>query len=176
MIRRLDGVKIGFGRMGIDNMNSTTNSKKMYRKPRVGDYFSISVGDQFVVGRILDFSSKEHPLHWAFNNCYQTILFDKVYSKHEIENFVPKNTLYYHSPEWTNEMGWKKGFFNTIKFDDLVDSDIPNEYCYQDAFGNFYDKIGSRITEPTILCGDWGVASYRLVIKQAEEIVRRHDK
>jgi Immunity protein 26 len=138
--------------------------------PMLGDFFAIEVGEKYAVGRIFDFSGKNHPLQWAFNSCYLTLIIDRLFSKIDLDNKLYLHNDSYLAPDWTNKMGWDKGIFCKIDNVTLSPHDIPHGYSFRDSFGNYYDEFGVRITNPTTMCGEWGVASYRMLIRKAETL------
>jgi hypothetical protein len=100
----------------------------------------------------------------------------------ELDNLTVTNLLV--PPVWTNNLGWTKGYFETISNVPIKSSDLlPNPCFYVVALrpgapGSYVDDNGSVLDRRSDPCGEWALASYRWIddrVSDALGIVRVSD-
>jgi hypothetical protein len=87
-------------------------------------------------------------------------------------------------PVWTNNLGWTKGFFETLSNVSIRSFDLLPNPCFYvaplrpGAPGSYVDDNGERLHHRSDPCGEWALASYRWIddrVSDALDIVRVAD-
>lgn len=67
-------------------------------------------------------------------------------------------------PIWTNSLAWARGYFQTIRADDLQRFLLLDKHCFFEGLGRkYYDEEGRQIPARIEPCGLWGLVSYRWI-------------
>lgn len=67
-------------------------------------------------------------------------------------------------PVFINKMPWTKGYFETVVHVDITSSDRLGQHCFwRAAQGIFVDENRNPLPHEVPPCGEWGLASYRLL-------------
>jgi hypothetical protein len=73
----------------------------------------------------------------------------------------PENLLI--PPVWTNELAWKKGYFNFVENHPLSRSDLLERHVFRSATGRLFDEKGKMLSGDAEPFGEWGMASYKWI-------------
>lgn len=72
-------------------------------------------------------------------------------------------------PVWTNDLGWKEGYFQTIQNEEIGEFDLLKQHCFRVApLGpnlpvRYVDELGNPLMNSSEPCGTWGLVSYKWI-------------
>ncbi|WP_199582710.1 immunity 26/phosphotriesterase HocA family protein [Blastococcus sp. TF02-09] len=72
-------------------------------------------------------------------------------------------------PVFTNQLAWKKGYFETVNSRPLEPEDLLPSPCFRLANGEYRDVSGNLLPAPIEPCGEWVLASYRGIDDRVSE-------
>lgn len=84
-------------------------------------------------------------------------------------NLVPERLLL--PPLLTNRTGWTRGYFVTIRHEELQVGDLLERHCFQDTLARparFYDENARTSLIRSEPCGVWSIASVESIDAQVE--------
>jgi hypothetical protein len=80
----------------------------------------------------------------------------------DLSELTPGNLLI--PPQWTNRLGWIRGFHQTIAHYPLTVADRLPVHCFYSASRRvFLDERGNRLPQRLEPCGEWGLGGYYLL-------------
>ncbi len=144
--------------------------KKTRKSPQVGDYFVLQIVEgKYHWGRVIkkDVVGGGYPnsiLVYIYNVCTQ--------EKSLVPELIKEDLLI--PPKVTNELPWKKGYFEMVGNGELKEGDKFDFHCFYDVvFDCYMDENGERILKRIEPCGSYGLASFSSIddeLSQALEI------
>lgn len=81
------------------------------------------------------------------------------------------------APVWTNDLPWKKGYFQTVDHADVGDFDVLRQHCFlraslsPGATGKYVDESGFELKQMSTPCGEWSLVSYRWIDDRVSDAV-----
>ncbi|MBS3120747.1 hypothetical protein J4420_03450 [Candidatus Woesearchaeota archaeon] len=142
---------------------------KSRKKPRIGDVFVLSFpGGMYCFGRVIQ------------NNAImcKAPIFNLVYIYKYIKkdkNDVPQDLGVQNlllPPIVTNNQGWLRGYFETIKTVDIHEGEVLPIHCFEnDDFSpaKYFDEDEKELNTKYTICGSYGLASFWYVYKQVSK-------
>lgn len=137
--------------------------RRSRKQPQVGDVFVMQLPDErYLFGRVVDVDlAGDHSptpsahLIYIYDHCRPSRAIDP-------EELTPDRLLL--PPVHTNRLGWTRGYFETIMNYPTRPADLLKRHCFWDALREGYvDERGRPLQGPVKPCGEWGLASYRLI-------------
>src|SRR5438105_8180120 len=135
--------------------------KRSRKPPTPGDVFAMQLPDgRYLFGRVIlaDLPRERAPMPGA----YLIYVYDEVSETKTPElELSPERLLL--PPVFINRMPWTKGYFETVDHRPLRPEDLLQQTCFRRWNGDYLDETGSKLPGPLEPCGDWGLASYRMI-------------
>ncbi|HEV8628420.1 MAG TPA: immunity 26/phosphotriesterase HocA family protein [Acidimicrobiia bacterium] len=135
--------------------------KASRKGPRPGDIFTMQLPDgKYLFGRVIlaDRPREVAPMPGS-NLIY---IYDQLSDASDPPgNLSPDHLLL--PPIFTNRLPWSKGYFVTVAHRELQPTDLLPQHCFRRWTGESLDESGNELDGPTEPCGDWGLASYRMI-------------
>lgn len=131
--------------------------KKSRKAPEVGDVFVLQIlPGVYHWGKLISKSANIG----GFTNCNLIYIYDvKTTDTKKIPDLDKNNLLV--PPIATNDLPWKKGYFQTISNTSLEEDDTFSTHCFEDlAFKRFMDENGNRLESRVEPCGIYALSSY----------------
>lgn len=134
------------------------------KKPMAGDVFAIRLPDEtHLFGRVIGADIKD-PRRAPMPGAYLIYIYNErsVSQEPDLAKLTPDRLLL--APVFINQMPWTKGYFATVAQGDLKPSDRLEQHCFWRASqGIFVDENRTPLPREVHPCGEWGLASYRLL-------------
>ena len=129
-------------------------------RPRPGDLFAMKVKRRgYLFGRVIRIDA----VLGGFPNCKLLYIYRQLSQSIDTIPELRKEGLLI-PPIGTNNLGWRHGFFKTIRRDGLRDEDVLARHCFEGAApGRYYDEFDHRLSQMVEPCGVRGVASYLVI-------------
>lgn len=141
--------------------------KKTRKKVNLGDIFSFQILEgKFHWGRIVSLTANVG----GFDDCvliyiYATTTKDgqTVPSSLNVDDLLL-------APIATNELPWKKGYFQLVDNQELTNTDLLAVHCFYDVlFKKHFDDAGNQLDKPYEPCGISGLDSYLTIDDKISE-------
>lgn len=130
------------------------------RKPEVGDTFAYQMPDNlYRFGRVIRTDARIG----GFDNCILVYFYTpSSVSLEEVPALSTSALLI--PPKATNAQPWARGYFQFVRNDRLIRSDILAQHCFWDAaFKCYRDADGTILQMRSEPCGFFGLSSYRTI-------------
>lgn len=72
-------------------------------------------------------------------------------------------------PIMTNNLPWRRGYFEPIGHESLSPDDVLPQHHFQDPDGRSFDQNGREIDDPQPPIGSWGLDSFRTIDDKVSE-------
>ena len=126
----------------------------------MGDIFVLQVRKgEFILGRVVTTNARLG----GFDNVILIYIYQTVTKK---KSHIPplKSDKLLIPPLGTNQQPWLRGYFQTVAHEPLREKDVLRTHCFRDALtGKYLDEQGRELEEKVEPCGEYGVASYRMI-------------
>jgi len=134
------------------------------KKPVTGDIFAMGLPDgTHIFGRVIEadiLESTRAPMPGSY--LIYVYRYRTPGKQPDFAGLTPDGLLL--PPVFINKMPWTKGYFETVDHLDLKPSDRLRQHCFWRASqGIFVDENRNRLPREVQPCGEWGLASYRLL-------------
>ncbi|WP_344296870.1 immunity 26/phosphotriesterase HocA family protein, partial [Agromyces neolithicus] len=133
-------------------------------KPKAGDIFAMGLPDgSYIFGRVIGADLTE-PNEAPMPGSYLIYVYRHRSASPwpDRTELVPENLLL--PPVFINKMPWTKGYFERVDHVELTAGDRLAQHCFwRAAPGIFVDEHRNPLPREVRPCGDWGLASYRLL-------------
>ena len=148
-------------------MSAETNLQPLKRsrmQPKPGDVFAMLLPEgRYLFGRVIlaDLPRGKAPMPTSnLIYIYDVQAREKV--SPPLHSLTPERLLL--APQFVNRLPWSKGYFESVAYEPLVQSDLLRRHCFWDAVRKIYrDETGEIIAERSEPCGEWGLGSYRMM-------------
>ncbi len=129
-------------------------------RPRPGDVFAMKVKRRgYLFGRVIRIDA----VLGGFPNCRLLYIYRPLSKRIDAIPELRKDDLLI-PPIGTNNLGWRHGFFKTVRRGELIDGDVLARHCFEGiAPGTYYDEFDHRLSKKIEPCGIHGVASYLVI-------------
>lgn len=141
------------------------------KRPHPGDIFVMKTDKGYLFGRVVSTDAK-----WGYSPETKGVNLVYVYRglyPHSrpvpFERLMPEKLLF--PPIMTNNLGWSRGYFETVANIPLTPTDTLSVHCFKDSHGNYYDEDGRRLKAPTKIVGMLGLDSYLNVEERVGEVL-----
>jgi Immunity protein 26 len=143
--------------------------KRTRKKPQPGDIFVFqleSFSDRYFFGRVIKTDTK-------IGNCSDVILI-YIYKTTSTDKLqIPKLRIddLMFPPEGINTLPWTRGYFETVRSDEISPSDVYARHCFKSCSkpGLYFDEYGNRLEQPFEPCGEWGMAGYGTIERHVSQ-------
>jgi hypothetical protein len=149
-------------------MGAATTNLQFLRRSRKelqpGDVFRMKLhGARYLFGCVVIADMPRHPTLPSIPHANLIYVYDVESTSGEIpwESLTPDRLLI--PPVFTNRLGWTHGVFETVGHRDLAHDDLLTRHCFRRWDGTYLDERGARLPAEVWPCGEWGLASYRLI-------------
>lgn len=133
-------------------------------KPKAGDIFVLRLPDlTHLFGRVVEADIND-PQRAPMPGAYLIYVYNyrSPTMDPDMSRLVPDHLLI--PPIFINRMPWTRGYFETIAHIDLLPQDKLAAVSYWDAARErFVDQDGKTLSREIHPCGEWGLASYRVL-------------
>ena len=134
--------------------------KKSRKKIVEGDIFALLLpNNTYLFGRVISTIASIGPME----NCNLIYIYRDV--SDDIKNvpeLTPENLLV--APIMTNNLPWRKGYFEVVQSKALNISDKLKQHCFHCSFnGKFYDEYSNQLEKAVEPVGIWALHSYRTI-------------
>jgi len=79
----------------------------------------------------------------------------------DIDRLTPDRLLM--APLFINRLPWSRGYFLTVANRPIAPGDLLPQHCFRRFNGTYLDEQGRTLEGPVEPCGEWGLASFRMV-------------
>lgn len=138
--------------------------KPSRKKPRAGDIFAIKpVGHPYYFGRVI--RDDALPLGPDGGPCLLLYVYDAHSTKIDSIPVLSKNELII-APVFSNLLGWRKGYFQTIQSSPLGEDDALELHCFRQPFlspTGLIDEYFNPLPEGTPAVDLAGLDNYRTI-------------
>ena len=148
----------------MTNMNIIKRSRK---KVLLGDIFSFQILEgKFHWGRVVSLSANVG----GFNDCVLIYIYKTTTQSGTTapSSLSPDDLLL--APIATNELPWRKGYFQSVANQAIKDSDLLDVHCFYDVlFKSYFDDNAKRLDRAHEPCGTYGLDSYKTIDDKLSE-------
>ncbi|KZN34368.1 hypothetical protein N480_22455 [Pseudoalteromonas luteoviolacea S2607] len=143
--------------------------KKSKQKPALGDIFSFQILEgKFHWGRVVSLTANVG----GFNDC--VLIY--IYATETEDGLTVPSSLTVDNlllaPIATNELPWKKGYFQLVDNQELTSEDLLTVHCFYDVlFKKHFDDKGNQLDKVYEPCGVNGLDSYRTIDDKVSEAI-----
>lgn len=141
--------------------------KKTRKKVNLGDIFSFQILEgKFHWGRVVSLTANVG----GFNDCVLIYIYKTVTENGQtVPSSLSINDLLL-APIATNELPWKKGYFQLIDNQELTSEDLLEVHCFYDVlFKKNFDDAGNQLDKSYAPCGSYGLDSYTTIDDKISE-------
>lgn len=133
--------------------------KRSRRAPAEGDIFVMLPPDGlFLYGRVISTTAKVGPMQ----NCVLIYVYRRRSKEKEVVPNLLRNELLV-PPMMTNELPWKRGYFETLNNLMLGPFDRLPQQSFADSNGRYFDENSNPLPGPVEPVGQWGLHSFRTI-------------
>ena len=141
---------------------------KSRKKRKVGDIFVLFFpGEKYCFGRVIKTGVVGGGVP-GFNLIYIYKYIKK--DKNDVPNDLGVQNLLL-PPIVTNNQGWLRGYFETVKTADIYDGGILPIHCFEDNIlyipSKYFDEYGKELKKKYKICGRYVLTSFWSIYKQA---------
>ncbi len=136
--------------------------KKSRKKPEAGDVFVMQLVDErYVFGRVIlaNLPRGRAPMPGA----YLVYIYAQPSDRKEPNRAALCASNLLIPPTFINQLPWSKGLFETVVHWPLEAGDVLPTHCFRRWDGRYLDETGNQLPGETSPCGEWGLASYRII-------------
>ena len=163
----------------ILTMAAQTNFRVLHRsrrQPECGDIFVMGLPDTtYLFGRVIIANAPQTSA--PMPGAHLIYIYDHRSPTPTIDKSKLLHARFLIPPIWTNNLGWSKGYFQTIANHPLGDFDVLPQHCFlrvalrPDAPVTFVDEHGLQLKNRSEPCGEWGLVSYRWIDDRVSDAV-----
>lgn len=140
--------------------------KKSRKKPERGDIFVMQLPDNtYLFGRVILAGMPRNSAPMPGANLIYIYSHRSPTQKIDERELLPARLLV--PPAWTNDLGWIRGYFQTIENQPLGDFDVLRQHCFRRVGlwpePKFVDECGKELNHSSEPCGEWALVSYRWI-------------
>ncbi|TMO83854.1 Imm26 family immunity protein [Pseudoalteromonas ruthenica] len=149
-------------------MTNMKRLKKNKQKPALGDIFSFQIlDDKYHWGRVVSLTASVG----GFDNCILIYIYKvQTETNDEVPELITSDILL--APIATNELPWKKGYFNNFENKTLSSDDLLQVHCFYDVlFKKYFDDKGRQLESVYEPHGIYGLDSYRTIDDKVSEAI-----
>lgn len=145
----------------VTNLRILKPSRKK-RKP--GDLFVMEIPNTpYIYGRVISTTAR-----WTTSQDWPLANLIYVYRVRSHTKTVPDRDLLTPDnlllpPMFTNNLGWSRGYFETIASIPLGEEDLLPQHCFRRSTGQYFDDKGNELPGPIGPVGSYGLDSFRTI-------------
>ena len=130
--------------------------------PQRGDVFVLRLRrGPYLFGRVISAEAKAGP---SMPGAILVYVFDTRSDTAEIPDRAALSaSRLLIAPVMINKLPWSRGYFQTIGHLEIAAGEELPQHCFRSGSGRYYDENCVELVAPTEPCGQWGLASYRVV-------------
>jgi hypothetical protein len=141
--------------------------RKNRKKVNLGDIFSFQLlKDKFHWGRVVSLTANVG----GFDDCVLIYLYKTETEDGQTVPLSLSTDDLLLAPIATNELPWKKGYFQKVDNRKLANIDLLEKHCFYDVlFKKYFDDAGNQLDKKVEPCGFYGLDSYATIDDKVSE-------
>ena len=162
--------------LAMDAQTNLRVLRKSRKKPERGDFFAMQIPDEsYLFGRVILAGMPQGRAPMPGANLIYIYTHRSPSRKFDERELLPGKLLI--PPVWTNDLGWAKGYFETLENRPLREFDVLRQHCFRRAAvrpgapAMFLDEHGEELKRDSEHCGEWGLVSYRWIDDRVSDAI-----